>query len=128
MIDDDDMEAHIRDFTIGKRRVEKHAVALIDIIYRTFLLLSMSTTYQMTITAIESQTDVTLEAAQNRLLEEWRKRKDQFKGELLMTALQMKSSRKGRRKIGSFENISENSKSTLFCTNCQKKGHVESTC
>src|SRR5271163_846394 len=88
----------------------------------------MPTTYQMTVTAIESQTGVTLEAAQNRLLEEWRKRKDQSKGGLLMTALQMKSNRKGRRKIGSSENTSGNSKSTLFCTNCQKKGHVESTC
>src|SRR5271154_1053750 len=128
MADDGDMEAHIRDFTACKRRVEEHAVALTDIVYRTFLLLSMPTTYQMTVTAIESQTGVTLEAAQNRLLEEWRKRKDQSKGGLLMTALQMKSSRKGRRKIGSSENTSGNSKSTLFCTNCQKKGHVESTC
>jgi len=71
MADDGDMEAHIRDFTAGKRRVEKDGVVLTDIVYRTFFMLSMPTTYQMTVTAIESQAGVMLEAAQNRLLEEW---------------------------------------------------------
>ena len=33
MADDGDMEAHIRDFTAGKRRVEEHGVALTDIVY-----------------------------------------------------------------------------------------------
>ena len=36
MTDDGDMEAHIRDFTACKRRVEEHAVSLTDIVYRTF--------------------------------------------------------------------------------------------
>jgi len=121
MADDGDMEAHIRDFTAGKRRVEEHGVALTDIVYRTFFLISMPTTYQMTVTAIESQSSVTLEVAQNRLLEEWRKRKGQPKGGLLMTAMHAKSSHKGRHKTG-------NSKSNLLCTHCQKKGHVESSC
>jgi gag-polypeptide of LTR copia-type len=69
MADDGDMEAHIRDFTAGKRRVEEHGVDLKDIVNRTFFLLNMPTTYQMTVTAIESQAGVTLEIAQNRLLE-----------------------------------------------------------
>lgn len=124
MTDDGDMEAHIRDFTASKRRVEEHSVALTDIVYRTFFLISMPTTYQMTVTAIESQSNVTLEVAQNRLLEEWRKRKGELKGGLLMTALQAKSN-KGRHKAG---NSSGNSKSNLLCTHCQRKGHVESTC
>ena len=72
MADEGDMEAHIRDFTAGKRRVEEHSVTLV---YRTFFMLYMPATYQMTVTAIESQAGVTLEVAQNRLLEEWRKRK-----------------------------------------------------
>ena len=53
-------------------------------------MLSMPTTYQMMVRAIESQAGVSLEVAQNRLLEEWRKRKGQFKGGLLMTALHSK--------------------------------------
>src|SRR5947199_42091 len=114
----------IRAFTASKRRVEEHSVALTDIVDRTFFLISMPTTYQMTVTAIESQSNVTLEVAQNRLLEEWRKRKGELKGGLLMTALQAKSN-KGRHKAG---NSSGNSKSNLLCTHCQRKGHVESTC
>jgi hypothetical protein len=90
MADDGDMEAHVRDFTAGKRRIEEHGVALTDIVYRTFFLISMPTTYQMTVTAIESQSSVTLEVAQNRLLEEWRKRKGQPTGGLLMTAMYAK--------------------------------------
>src|SRR5437667_12595635 len=81
----------------------------------------------MTVTAIESQTGVTLEAAQNRLLEEWRKRKGQSnKGGLLMTALHSKTS---RRKAGNSSGNTMNiTKSNLFCTACNKRGHVESTC
>src|SRR5271170_4688994 len=82
----------------------------------------------MTVTAIESQTGVTLEAAQNRLLEEWRKRKGQSKDGLLVTALQAKSSHKGRHKAGGGGNSNGNSKSNLLCTHCQRKGHVEATC
>ena len=110
MADDGDMEAHIRDFTASKRRVEEHGVALTDIVYRTFFLISMPTTYQMTVTAIESQSSVTLEVAQNRLLEEWRKRKGELKGGLLMTAL--KISHKGHHKAG---NSNGNSKSNFLC-------------
>jgi hypothetical protein len=132
MADDGDMEAHIRDFTACKRRVEEHGVVFKDIVYRTFFLISMPTTYQMTVTAIESQDGVTLEVAQNRFLEEWRKRKGQPKGGLLMTALQAsKSSHKSRRKPGNSSanpNSHINAKSILLCTHCQKRGHVESTC
>ena len=34
MADDGNMEAHIRDFTAGKLRVEECGIALTDIIYR----------------------------------------------------------------------------------------------
>jgi gag-polypeptide of LTR copia-type len=85
------MEAHTHNFTSCKRRVEEHGVVLTDIVYRTFFLISMPTTYQMTVTAIESQSNVTLEVAQNRLLEEWKKRKGQRKRGLLVTTTYAKS-------------------------------------
>jgi len=92
---DGNMEAHIRDFTARKRQVEEHSINLMDIIYHTFFMLSMLTAYQMTVTAIESQTGVTLEAAQNRLLEEWWNSKGQSKGDgLLMTAVHPKTNRR----------------------------------
>ena len=38
MADDGEIEAHIRDFTAGKRRGEGHSVSLTDIIYCTFFI------------------------------------------------------------------------------------------
>ena len=124
MADDGDMETHIRDFTAGKRRVEEHGVILTDIVYCTFFMLSMPMLYQMTVTAIESQAGVTLEAAQNRLLKEWRKRKSQPKGEILVTAMHSKTN---RLKAGNSGTNAENGV-TLLCTHCHKRGHVDSTC
>src|SRR5271170_4289673 len=133
MADDGDMEAHIRDFTACKRRVEEHGVEFKDIVYRTFFLISMPATYQMTVTAIESQDGVTLETAQNRFLEEWRKRKGQPKGGLMMTAMYAgKGSHRGRNKPRNSSSTphfnSNSSRSTLLCTHYGKKGHVEASC
>ena len=89
---DGDMEAHIHDFMAGNWWVEEHGSVLTDIIYRTFFILSMPMAYQIMVTVIEFQSGVTLEVAQNRLLEEWRKCKGQLKGgEILVTAMQSKS-------------------------------------
>ena len=41
-----DMGAHIYDFTARKRRVKECGVIFMDIIYYTFFMLSMPTTYQ----------------------------------------------------------------------------------
>jgi len=97
MAEDDDMEAHIRNFTAAKRRLEEHGVNLEDIVYRTIFLLSMPTGYQMTVTALEGQTDMKLEAIQNRLLDEYRKRKNSPQNGLVMSALLTnQNSRKGK--------------------------------
>jgi len=84
MADEGDMKAHIRDFTAGIRRGEEHSVNLADIVSRTFSMFSMPTTYQMTVRAIESQACLPPPAAQNGLLEEWRKRQGQSGSGLLM--------------------------------------------
>jgi len=55
MAENGDMEAHVRDFTAAKRRVEEHSVRLTDIVYRTLFLLSLPMTYQMTVTALEGK-------------------------------------------------------------------------
>jgi gag-polypeptide of LTR copia-type len=72
MAEDDDMEAHIRKFTAAKRRLEEHGISLEDFVYRTIFLLSMPSGYQTTVTELEGQTDMKLEAIQNRLLDEYR--------------------------------------------------------
>ena len=60
MAEDGNMETQVRDFVAAKRRVEEHSVQLVDVVYKTIFLLSMSTAYQMTVTAIEGQPDVSL--------------------------------------------------------------------
>src|SRR5579871_1845675 len=118
MAEDGNMEAHIHDFLAAKRRVEEHAVQLIDVVYKTIFLLSMPTAYQMTVTAIEGQPDVSLEAAMNRLLDEYRKRRNSG-GEMVISALLTKQGHKA-----GFRGKSH-AKARLKCTHCGKNGHVE---
>jgi len=73
MADDGDIEAHIHDFTAKKRHVEEQGIVFTNIVYCIFFMLSMPMTYQMMVTAIESQAGVMLKVAQNHLLEEWQK-------------------------------------------------------
>ena len=123
MAEDGDMEAHIRNFTAAKRRLEEHGVALGDVVYRTLFLLSMPTRYDMTVTALEGMPDMTLEAVQNRLLEEHRKRTN-FAGGMVMSALltnQQRKPGKSHQKAGS-------QRSKLKCSACGKIGHVDTTC
>ena len=129
MAENGDMEAHVRDFTAAKRRVEEHSVQLTDIIYRTLFLLSLPMTYQMTVTALEGQSGMSLEAVQNRLLDDYRKRGSQAKSGMVMAAMQANA--KGshtRHKGGNTRSRPSDGKSRLLCTHCGKQGHVESTC
>src|SRR5579871_1244023 len=121
MAEDGNMESHIRDFLGAKRRVEEHSVQLVDVVYKTIFLLSMPTAYQMTVTAIEGQPDVSLEAAMNRLLDEYRKRRNSG-GEMVMSALLTKQGHKA-----GFRGKSH-AKAKLKCTHCERTGHVEATC
>jgi transposase InsO family protein len=129
MAENGDMEAHVRDFTAAKRRVEEHSVQLTDIVYRTLFLLSMPTAYQMTVTALEGQSNVSLEAAQNRLLDDYRKRSALAKNGLVMSALHTNAKgHKGRKGSGNSHGKPSDEKPRLLCTHCGKRGHVASTC
>ena len=128
MAEDDDMEAHIRNFTASKRRLEEHGVSLEDIVYRTIFLLSMPTGYQMTVTALEGQTDMKLEAIQNRLLDEYRKRKSSPQNGLVLFALMTGRKGKSNGKNSGNSRREGGSNSSLHCTHCKKTRHVESTC
>jgi hypothetical protein len=131
MAENGDMEAHVRDFIAAKRRVEEHSVQLTDIVYHTVFLLSMPTAYQMTVTALERQSNVTLEAAQNCILDDYRKKSTQAKTGIVMSAMYTnakgKSSHKGGHKGGNSSTKSDG-KVRLLCTHCCKSGHVESSC
>ena len=133
MAEDGNMEDHIRDFKAAKRRLEEHSVSLPDIVYRTIFLLSMPSGYQMTVTALEGQPNMTLEAIENRLLEEYRKRKESPQNSMVMSALLTnQATKKGKSRGHNSGNSSRNPgnprNSGLICTHCKKAGHVESTC
>src|ERR1700724_1976054 len=136
MAEDADMESHIRDFTAAKRRLEEHSVCFDDIVYRTIFLLTMPAGYQMTVTAVEGLSEMKLEAVQNRLLDEYRKRKNSTQNGMVMSALLTnQSARKGKSRGHNSGNSSRSpgnptnsTNSGLVCTHCKKPGHVESTC
>jgi hypothetical protein len=94
MAENGDMDAHIRDFTSAKRRIEEHSVQLTNIVYRTLFLLSMPAAYQMTVIALEGQSDITLEAAQNRILDDCRKRVNKTKNGMVTSAMYSNSNGK----------------------------------
>jgi len=122
MAEDGDMEAHIQNFTAAKRHLEEHGVALGDVVYRTLFLLSMLTQYDMTVMALEGMPDMMLEAVQNRLLEEYRKRANSAGGMVMWVLLtnQQQKPGKSHQKAGN--------RSKLKCSACGKIGHVDTTC
>ena len=133
MAEDGDMETHIRNFTAAQHRLEEHGVSFSDMVYKTFYLLSMPAGYQMTVTALEGQPEMPLEAIQNRLLDEYRKRKNSPQNGVVMSVLLTnQNSRKGKqngRNPGNLRQTTGNSpNSNLHCAHCKKPGHVESTC
>jgi len=130
MAEDDDMEAHIRNCTAAKRRLEEHGVSLDDIVYRTISLLSMPSGYQMTVTAFEGKTDMKLEAIQNHLLDEYRKRRNSSQSGLVVFALltnqtARKGRSRGRNPGSSCRSPGDPTNPSLVCTHCKKSGHVE---
>ena len=123
MAEDGNMKTHIQGFTAAKRRLEEHSVVLTDVVYCTLFLLSMPTRYKMTVTALEGMPDMTLEAVQNRLLEEYRKRANPAGGVVMSALLTNQQTKPGKshQKAGS-------QKSKLKCTFCSKSSHVDSRC
>jgi hypothetical protein len=85
----------------------------------------------MTVMAIGSKDGVTLDVAQNRLLEEWRKRKGQPKAGLLTTAMHShvaNSSHKGgcKPRISSANQNSSMNSNQLYLARTVKKGATSS--
>src|SRR5579871_5753753 len=115
-----DMEAHVREFKAVKRRVEEQGLKFEDDYFKTMLLLSVSKTYEITVSILESMPGITTEMAINRLLEEYRKKKAGDK-----VAMALLTKQKGN-KAGKGGKSSEKAK--MKCNHCQKLGHVENEC
>src|SRR4030095_14695726 len=122
MAEGGDMEVHLRDFQMAKRRVEEHGIKLGDDVYKNTLLLSVLDTYKVTVSIIESQPEITTEAAMNRLLEDHRK---STANESVMALL---TKQQGANKAGKKGKSGKKANKNLKCNHCQKIGHVEAEC
>jgi Reverse transcriptase (RNA-dependent DNA polymerase)/gag-polypeptide of LTR copia-type/Integrase core domain/GAG-pre-integrase domain/Domain of unknown function (DUF4219) len=129
MVDDDgDMEKHLQKVERLKRQIEEQGERISDSNYVSVLLNCAPPRYDVQISILEAQDDVTSTIIINRLLEEYRK----FlinKPEKTMMALLTKG--KGAYQKGGKSKSGRNSNPTKFddkCNHCNKRGHKEDQC
>lgn len=126
MDDDGDMEKHLQKVERLKRQVEEQGERISDSSYVSVLLNCAPPRYDVQISILEAQDDVTSTIIINRLLEEYRK----FliaKPEKTMMALLTKG--KGtNQKGGKSKSAKSSSKFDGKCNHCSKQGHKEDQC
>jgi hypothetical protein len=120
--DDGDMEKHLQKVEGLKRQIEEQGEEISDSSYISILLNCAPSRYDIQISILEAQDEITPAIIINRLLEEYRKylvtRQDKT-----ITAL---ISNGGRGKKGS--SYKRNSKFEGKCNHCNKRGHKEDQC
>src|SRR5579859_3283231 len=125
MIDDDgDMEKHLQGVERLKRQIEEQGEQISDSSYVSVLLNCAPPRYNVQISILEAQDDVTSTIIINRLFEEYRK----FlitKPEEKKMAMRADQRNGGKLKSGRHTNSTKfNSK----CNHCNKHGHKEDQC
>jgi len=127
MIDDDgDMEKHLQKVERLKRQIEEQGERISDSSYVSVLLNCAPPRYDVQISILEAQDDVTSTIIINRLLEEYRK----FliaKPEKTMTALLTKG-KGANQKGGKSKSAKGSSKFDGKCNHCNRLGHKENQC
>src|SRR5271156_2970162 len=129
MDDDGDMEKHLQKVERLKRQIEEQGEQISDSSYVSVLLNCAPPRYDVQISILEAQDDVTSTIIINRLLEEYRK----FlitKPEETKMALLANQGRRGNQKGGKSKS-GRNSLSSRFdgkCNHCNKHGHKEDQC
>src|SRR5579859_4049451 len=123
--DDGDMEKHLQQVERLKRQIEEQGEQISDSSYISVLLnCAPPPRYDVQISILEAQDDVTSTIINNRLLEEYRK----FlitKPEEKRMAMRADQRKGGKSKSG------RNTNSTKFdgkCNHCNKRGHKEDQC
>src|SRR5579859_1545039 len=122
--DDGDMEKHLQQVERLKRQIEEQGEQISDSSYVSVLLNCAPPRYDVQISILEAQDDVTSTIIINRLLEEYRK----FlitKPEEKRMAMHADQRKGGKSKSGRHTN------STKFdgkCNHCNKRGHKEDQC
>src|SRR5438552_3166758 len=134
MIDDDgDMEKHLQKIERLKLQIEEQGEQISPSSYISVLLGCAPSRYDVPISILEAQDDVTSDIIINRLLEEYRKFLAARPEKTLMAMLTNQggkgANQKGRKSKG--ERNEENSSSSKFdrnCNYCNRRGHKEDQC
>src|SRR5579862_4068357 len=124
--DDGDMEKHLQKVERLKRQIEEQGEKISESSYISVLLNYAPSRYDVQISIMEAQDDVTPSIIINRLLEEYRKYLE-TKTEKSVMALNNQGGKKkgGKGKNGSGKNLS---KFDGKCNHCSKRGHKEDQC
>src|SRR5579859_5308100 len=123
--DDGDMEKHLQQVERLKRQIEEQGEQISDSSYVSVLLNCAPPRYDVQISILEAQDDVTSTIIINRLLEEYRK----FlitKPEEKRMAMRADQRKGGKSKSG--RNPSSSPKFDGKCNHCNKRGHKEDQC
>ena len=126
--DDGDMEKHLQKVERLKRQIEEQGEQISDSSYVSVLLNCAPARYDVQISILEAQDDVTSTTIINRLLEEYRKFLAEKPEE---TRMAMLTNRKGTNQKGGKSKSGRNPPSLKFdgnCNHCSKKGHKEDQC
>src|SRR3984885_8291760 len=128
--DDGDMEKHLQKVERLKRQIEEQGETISDSSYVSVLLNCAPPRYNVQISILEAQDDVTSAIIINRLLEEYRK----FlvtKPEETKMALLTNQGRRANQKGGKSKSGQKSTSSRQFdgkCNHCNKRGHKEDQC
>src|SRR5579859_2760921 len=127
MVDDDgDMEKHLQRVEHLKRQIEEQGETISDLNYISVLLNRAPPRYDVQISILEAQDDVTSSIIINRLLEEYRKylvAKPEEKRMALLTNQHKRANQKGGKSKGH-----PPTKFDGNCNHCNKRGHKEDQC
>src|SRR5271170_1450977 len=130
MDDDGDMEKHLQKVERLKRQIEEQGEQISDSSYVSVLLNCAPPRYDVQISILEAQDDVTSAIIINRLLEEHRKflvtKPEETKMALLTNQGKRANHNGGKSKSG--RNSPSSSKFDGKCNHCNKRGHKEDQC
>src|SRR3984885_8177707 len=132
MDDDGDMEKHLQKVERLKRQIEEQGEQISDSSYVSVLLNCAPPRYDVQISILEAQDDVTSTIIINRLLEEYRKflitKPEETKMALLTNQGRRANQKGGKSKSGRNSNSTSSPKFDGKCHHCSKHGHKEDQC
>src|SRR5271170_2511810 len=131
MDDDGDMEKHLQKVERLKRQIEEQGEQISDSSYVSVLLNCAPPRYDVQISILEAQDDVTSTIIINRLLEEYRKflvTKPEETKMALLTNRGKRANQKGGKSNNGRNSTPFSSKFDGKCNHCSKRGHKEDQC